>query len=149
MPEKTLYLVSCVSGKGPSPAPARELYTSQWFVLTRRFVESTGSPWFILSAEHGLVAPNDVIAPYERTLNAMGVKARRAWALRVQEQMNHALPAAERCVVLAGERYREFLMNFLRERYAVEVPMQGLAIGQQLQWLSRCTRPSPDMCPGL
>jgi hypothetical protein len=149
MSEKTLYLVSCVSGKCESPAPARELYTSQWFTLTRRFVEHTGSPWFIVSAEHGLVAPDDVIAPYERTLNTMGIDARRKWALRVKDQMDAAFPTADRCVVLAGERYREFLMDYLRTRYVVDVPMQGLAIGQQLQWLSRRRAPVSEAAPGL
>jgi hypothetical protein len=148
MTEKTLYLVSCVSGKLEHAAPARELYTSQWFGLTRRFVEHSGSPWFILSAGHGLVDPDDVIAPYERTLNAMAIDARRDWARRVTEQMDAVLPAAEHCVVLAGERYREFLMDYLRARYAVDVPMQGLAIGQQLQWLSRRPAPRVDATAG-
>jgi hypothetical protein len=149
MTDKTIYLVSCVSGKGPVPAPARELYTSQWFALTRRFVEQTRSPWFILSAEHGLIGADQVIAPYERTLNTMGVEARRAWARGVIEKMETALPAADRCVVLAGERYRENLMDYLRTRYTVEVPMQGLAIGQQLQWLSRRPVPEQDARTGL
>ena len=107
MTENTLYLVSCVSGKQESPAAARELYTSQWFGLTRRFVENSGSPWFILSAEHELVDPDHVIAPYERTLNTMGVEVRRDWARRVKDQMEVALPPADRCVMLAGERSEE------------------------------------------
>ena len=148
MTEKTLYLVSCVSGKLESPAPACELYTSQWFGLTRRFVENTGAPWFILSAEHGLVDPDHVIAPYERTLNTMGIDARRDWARRVKVQMDAVLPAVDRCVVLAGERYREFLIDYLRTRYVVDVPMQGLAIGQQLQWLSRRPGLAPDSAMG-
>ncbi|WP_429838091.1 DUF6884 domain-containing protein [Burkholderia gladioli] len=41
-----------------------------------------------------------------------------------------------RCAVLAGERYREFLVEYLRSRFELEIPMQGLAIGRQLQWLT-------------
>jgi len=45
--------------------------------------------------------------------------------------------------MLAGERYREFLVPELAEHgYATDVPMRGLGIGRQLQWLSQQTGPS-------
>jgi hypothetical protein len=40
-------------------------------------------------------------------------------------------------VVFAGLRYREFLMEHLNQRWTVEVPLEGLGIGKQLQWLKR------------
>jgi hypothetical protein len=43
-------------------------------------------------------------------------------------------------VVLAGARYREFLLDYLKARFAtVELPMEGLKIGKQLQWLAANT----------
>jgi len=94
-------------------------------------------PWFILSAEHGLLNPDTVTRPYEKTLNTMGVAERRAWAQRVIRQMGTDLPPANRIVVLAGQRYREFLMGYLSNRFAdVEVPLEGLRIGEQLSWLA-------------
>jgi len=132
----TVYLVSCVGEKQRHPAPARALYTSEWFVRARAFVEAAGAPWFILSAEHGLLGPDERVAPYERTLNGMGVAERRDWAARVVRAMQARLPAADRVVVLAGARYREFLMPYLERRFArVEVPMENLRIGEQLAWL--------------
>jgi hypothetical protein len=105
--------------------------------LARTGIEGTHSPWFILSAEYGLVSPDQVLAPYERTLNTMRKAERNAWATRVKVQMETRLPAADRIVVLAGQRYRESLMDYLRQRVGtVEVPMEGLAIGRQLQYLS-------------
>ncbi len=68
-----VYLVSCVSKKRSSRAPAKDLYLSDWFIKARNFVEANGGPWFILSAEHGLVAPDDLLEPYEKTLNTMSV----------------------------------------------------------------------------
>ena len=92
--EDTVYLVSCVGMKRAEPAPARELYISPWFKGVRELVERSGLPWFILSAEHGLVSPNEILAPYERTLNTMGKEERRAWARRVQAQMEQRLPGS-------------------------------------------------------
>src|SRR5437899_2180268 len=115
-PKTTVYLVSCVSKKRTTPSLARDLYISDWFLKARDYVESTGSPWFILSAEYGLVSPDQTVAPYERTLNTMSKAERNTWATRVKAQMEKRLPAADRIVVLAGQRYREFLMDYLRQR---------------------------------
>src|SRR5213594_2732430 len=95
-------------------------------------------PWFILSAEHGLVAPETTIAPYGKTLKTLSMHERRAWGQRVITQMESTLPDAERVVILAGIPYREFLMDYLRRRFhRVEIPMEGLRIGEQLSWLGR------------
>jgi len=136
--DSTAYLVSCVSRKREQACPARELYVSDLFRKARRFAEASGCPWFILSAEHGLVAPDQVIAPYERTLNTMRAADRRAWGERVAVQLAAAIPELSRVVFLAGKRYREFLGQQLASRgVEILVPMEGLRIGEQLSWLEQ------------
>jgi hypothetical protein len=122
----TLYLVSCVSVKLGHAAFARELYCSPWFKAARRYVESNGGRWRILSAKHGAIHPDTVIEPYEETLNTKTRTERAEWALRVLEQ----IPTADRYVLLAGKRYAEFLAAALN----AELPLKGLGIGQQLTW---------------
>ena len=140
--DRRIYLVSCVSQKTPYPAPAQHLNTSIWFQKARAYVLKSGSPWFILSAEYGLVHPDDVLTPYDKTLNNMSAAERRAWAEKVQSQMGQSLPDADEVVILAGTRYREHLEDWLYPRFArVQVPMRGLQIGKQLQWL---TENEPD-----
>jgi hypothetical protein len=40
--------------------------------------------------------------------------------------------------MFAGERYREFLIEPLQQRgLEVEIPMEGLRQGEQLEWLAR------------
>jgi hypothetical protein len=130
-------LVSCVKSKQPNPAPARDLYTSALFRKMRAFAERNADRWFILSAEHGLVEPSQILAPYERTLNRMRRAERDEWASRVRAQPSETLPAGAEVTVLAGERYREGLVPFLRERgYFVSIPLEGLPFGKQLQFLS-------------
>ena len=60
---QTVALVSCVSMKRSTPCQARDLYVSPWFLKARAYVEAGKSPWFILSAEYGLVRPDRVVAP--------------------------------------------------------------------------------------
>ncbi len=133
-----LYLISCVSGKLSTPAPAKDLYTSDWFRKARAYVERKDQPWFILSAKHGLVHPDTVIARYEKTLNFMPVAERRAWARMVLAEVEPHLAGVGSVVFLAGQRYREFLEPALCDRgIAVIVPMAGLRIGEQLSWLGQ------------
>jgi len=129
-------LVSCVKTKANKALPACDLYISSWFTKAKSLVERQGIDWFILSAEHGLVDPKTVIAPYERTVNKMGVADRREWAAKVIEQMSEVLPEADEIIILAGNRYRENLMPYLCDRFPkVSVPMEGLTSGRQLNWL--------------
>jgi hypothetical protein len=74
--EKTIYLISCVRKKCAAPTMAKDLYTSSWFKKARLFAEATGCPWFILSAKHGLLSPDRVVAPYEKTLTTLPVAER-------------------------------------------------------------------------
>ena len=136
-----MYLVSCVSKKRGRPAKAKELYVSPWFRKARGFVERRQARWFILSAEYGLVRPEKIIDPYEKTLNTMGVAERRKWAEMVIEQMRSELPDAPQIVLFAGQRYREFLLDYLQQRYPeVAAPLSRLGIGEQLGWFDRDSR---------
>lgn len=132
-----LCLVSCVKPKLPQRAPARDLYVSPFFRKARAYIEGQRWPWFILSAEHGLLHPDVVVAPYDRTLTNMRVRQRRAWASGVMQALEGQLADVKTVVVLAGARYREFLEPALQTRgIDVRVPMAGLRIGEQLSWLN-------------
>jgi hypothetical protein len=129
-------LVSCVKTKRKSAVAAKNLYISQLFMGMRCYAEQNADAWFILSAKHGVLRPDQVVAPYERTLKNMPKRDRVAWAKRVQLQLLELLPAGAAVVVLAGERYREGVVPFLESHgFTVEVPMDGKNFGQQLHWL--------------
>ena len=132
-----IVLVSCVKRKLPHSASARELYTSDWFQKARRIVEASGSRWFVLSSLYGLVAPHTKIAPYDHTLNTLGVVERRAWATKVLDKLLPETAGQRRVVMFAGHRYREFLVEPLRRHgITVVVPMAHLRRWEQLAWLS-------------
>jgi len=134
----TIALVSCVKAKRPAPSPARDLYTSHLFCALRRYAETSADSWYILSAEHGLVDPDRILAPYDRTLNKMPKRERDAWAERVRGQICEEVPDDAEIIILAGARYREGLEAPLREQgFTVTVPLEGLPIGKQLQRLKQ------------
>jgi len=132
----TLYLVSCVGMKRNLPARAKDLYVSPWFLKARQYVEARSQRWRILSAKHGVVEPDAMIEPYNETLNTMSVRDRKAWSERVLRELRELAAPGDTVVFLAGARYREFLIPALAtDGVTVEVPMEGLRIGKQLQWL--------------
>jgi hypothetical protein len=142
---RTVALVSCVGEKTATPAPAAELYQSAWFKKARAWAEQSADRWYILSAEYGLLRPGAITAPYERTLNAMGRQERSAWAEKALSQIVTELKEGDRVIVLAGERYRADLVPALRRlEYTVEIPLQGLGIGEQLAWFKGQMSPESD-----
>jgi hypothetical protein len=114
------------------------LYTSAWFRGVRDIVEASGGRWFLLSSLYGLVAPDAVIAPYDHTLDSLGVAERQAWATKVLERLLPEAAGFRRIVMFAGVRYREFLIGPLEQSgKVVDIPMENLRRGEQLAWLTQ------------
>lgn len=65
---RDIVLVSCSKTTVDHPAAASDLYDSPLFHQARSYAERSEKRRFILSAEHGLVAPDEWLAPYERYL---------------------------------------------------------------------------------
>lgn len=129
-------LVSCVSKKDSHPCAAQDLYQSTWFLKARAYVEQQYPVWYILSAQHGLLQPGEVVAPYDKTLNKTSAHERRQWSAIVLEQVQQTLNIQNEIHIFAGMRYREYLVPLLgKAGYTVVLPLEGLKIGQQLSWL--------------
>lgn len=134
-------LVGCVMEKRTSPAPAKDLYTSPLFVGRRKAVEGSCDRWFVLSALHGLVDPEEQLEPYDRTLNSLGRAERRLWSTRVLDALEEELGLlrGHHFELHAGATYLDFgLQDGLIERGAtVSWPTRGLPMGKQLQYYAR------------
>jgi hypothetical protein len=133
-------LVACVGKKRPIATRAKDLYDSPLFAKSRTYAERHSDGWYILSAKYGLVHPEKVIEPYEETLNTKPRRERDEWAQKVWGELRHILTPGDCAILLAGSKYRESLMPLMTAHGCeVKVPMEGLGIGQQLQWLKRQT----------
>lgn len=133
---QTIVLISCVKSKLDVPARAADLYTSTLFRLNLAYAQKLQpDAIYILSAKHGLLDPDQVIEPYEMTLNNMGEYDKRVWALQVLAALRRKADLnADRFIFLAGVNYRKYLIPHLAH---VEIPLEGLALGMQMQELKR------------
>lgn len=130
-------LVGCVKMKLDHAAPAEELYISPLFRKRRAFAESTGRPWFILSAQHGLIAPDHVLSPYDMRLSDQSAGYRDRWGARVVQQLEDAGVAlsGKHFELHAGQAYVDPLGWRLTDAGARVVwPFKGLSQGQHLAW---------------
>jgi hypothetical protein len=142
--------VACSALKLDRPARAADLYTSPLFRLSVRWLtEKWGAHrWYVLSARHGLVAPETVLEPYDQTLAKSSKAERAAWGEMVAEQVYREWRKSGSewlMQVLAGKSYCDPLDRALHAKVnprtvishlGFDEPLRGKTIGGRLQWLS-------------
>lgn len=118
---------------------AENLYSSELFYKSRRYAQANYDGWAILSAQHGLVRPGDVLAPYDRKLSTLSRAERAELARKVSQQASELSLEAAQVISICGEEYDELLIDagvsFERK---VEF---SLPIGKKLQALDAATDP--------
>jgi hypothetical protein len=104
-------------------------------------VERSCTGWFILSALHGLVDPDDVLEPYEKTLTIASRQERRRWSEDVLLTLERVLGdiGSHTFEIHAGAAYANFgLTEGLDHAGAqVELPLEGMTMGQRLAYYKR------------
>ena len=137
-------LVGCVKKKASTPQLARDLYASALFDGRRAYVERSCSEWWILSALHGLVHPDQVLEPYDVTLKNAGRAERRDWSHRVLAALDErvALRPGDVVEFHAGSEYRDWGLvdGLLARGVTVETPTEGIPLGRQLAFYAEARR---------
>jgi hypothetical protein len=132
-------LVGCASQKLKREAPARELYVSTLFKKASTYAEANSDIWFVLSAKHGLVHPDQMLEPYDMKLGTKAAGPIHTWAAKVRFQLNEwTLPGSiEEVLLLAGGQYAIAAGSPANPApWTVTDPMKGMGIGQRLQFLT-------------
>lgn len=133
-------LISCAKSKQDYTCAAKELYSkSDLFKKEYRFAKTLADKIYILSAKHGLVDENEVVAPYNQTLCGAKVNIKKEWAKNVLHQMEQTFDLKnDELIFLAGRNYTAYLIPALREKYDTKIilPLENVgSIGKQKQYL--------------
>lgn len=129
---RTVVLVGCGSAKQSGVNRGKNLYTSNYFTLKRLYAVDKGDEWYILSAEHGVLDPDDLVACYDRTMDDVDDDV---WAEMVLDQLPDVSDAE--VVVLAGSDYLDpILPGLLRQAGKVSLPTRGMELPERMSWLS-------------
>jgi len=140
-----IVLISCVSMKQSQKAKAVDMYISPWFKYAVGYAKTLKADRaFILSAKYGLLKYDDIIEPYELTLNKMLKPERIAWSDRVLCRLREEADMQnDYFIFLAGQRYRENLIKHMADYSA---PLSALGIGKQLQYMKNSVENSAPEC---
>jgi len=133
---KNIVLISCVSKKLEKKSTVESIYISSLFKKNLKYAKSLKpNEIYILSAKHGLLKLTDEIEPYDKTLNNMRSNEIKEWSKKVVNQLKSVADLKnDEFTFLAGVKYRKFLIPELSK---IKIPMKGLKIGFQLQWLTK------------
>lgn len=128
-------LISCVSKKKSIPSKACDLYISPLFQKSKKYAQQRCEKYMILSAKYGLLNPQELIEPYNMTLNDLNKSERQSWADKVFLKLKENLTKETKIIFLAGENYRHFLEKKIQD-FGIDTatPLINMSIGEQLQW---------------
>ncbi|MEQ8387040.1 MAG: hypothetical protein RH949_32255 [Coleofasciculus sp. A1-SPW-01] len=148
---RQILLIAGVAKKLNYKAPAIELYCSPLFKATRRYADATANEFYLLSALHGVVHPQQILEPYECNPYKLSPFQRRAWCNKVINQLRAIAPLGAEFVILGGRQYYAGIIEPLEaaQLYTVTTPLAGLAIGRKLHWLKVNTPSFRQLSLGL
>lgn len=128
-----IVFLSCVKSKRKRRCEAQEMYISDLFIKSLQYAKQLKpTAIYILSAKYGLLKLNDMIEPYELTLNNMTEKQRKMWACKVIKQCQQkGINFNDKAIFLCGKHYRKYVMTKFKNSQA---PLSHLGIGKQLQF---------------
>lgn len=138
-------LIGCGKAKRDTTAPAKDLYTGTLFRLARAWAETHADRWLVISAAHGLVEPQRVLEPYDRTLAGKSFDAVSQFCFWCQADYARLLMdlggRPQKITILAGKHYVSPLLKFTAIAHAnYELPLSGLGIGDRQKWLRTQSR---------
>jgi hypothetical protein len=132
----TVALVSCGKRKRSATSPARDLYTSPTFRLSRSWAETCADRWFVLSAKHGLVHPGSYLDPYDLSLSSLPAIEITKWYDQVASALLEILEQDDVVVLLTGSLYGDGVRARIgSERRMVLDPLRGMTLSRRQQWL--------------
>lgn len=132
---RRLAFLSCVSMKSEKACKAKDMYISPLFKYSYKFALNAGvNEIYILSAKYGVIKDDEIITPYNLTLNDMSRNERISWSENVNLKFKQIIKPDDKILLLAGLKYYEFL-DFIIPSSNVYNPLKNMPIGKRLQYL--------------
>ena len=108
-----IVLIGCSKSKLDHCAPARDFYQGPIFKKSLAAAEKLypEAQIYVLSAKYGLVPIDQVICPYDETLNGKPANHIKNWVAKVINQMKKLGidPQNDNFIIFAGKNYRKYL----------------------------------------
>lgn len=131
-----IVLLSCGKAKQKIRTRAINMYIGNYFQKVSRYAKSLQPDLlFILSAKYGLLRSNQVISPYNITLNNFTLSQIKNWSnLVINDLKKVSNIDSDKFIILAGVNYRKFLIPHLKNH---EIPFKNIPMGKQLKIIKK------------
>lgn len=128
-----IVFLSCGKTKAKCECKACEMYQGDLFKKSFEYAKTLNPrKIYILSAKYKVLELDDVISPYELTLNKMSKRERKKWAYECYLQLKaKEQDFNEEVIFLCGENYRKYLSQLFKNSKS---PLQGISFGNQLKF---------------
>lgn len=139
-----IVLIGCGKTKQDHRCEAQDMYTGSLFKMRRRYAETSGCAWWIISARYGLIRPEQEIAPYDETITQLLNVDRAAWYVAVTHELLNQF--ADRpgpfhymrethVEIHAGSDYADNLCDVLIGcGLSAGKPLKGMGLPAQMRW---------------
>lgn len=112
--EKTLIIAGCSKLKKDYETKAIDLYWGQIFKSIKKYIEINDYELYILSAKHGLIKKDEIIAPYNQTIKTKkDIKELKEKILK--NDLLKTIEDYDRIELLMGNSYQEALTKAIIE----------------------------------
>lgn len=118
MKSNILLVISCSKGKLENSAPAKNLYTGQLFKALAKLATQNQWDLRILSGKLGLIAPNDIIEPYNQKLQSNQEDIKRVQALTLPK-LEILIPHYDKIIVFMSKNYRRVIEPLVNEKFVI------------------------------
>jgi hypothetical protein len=122
---------------------AREQFDlSPLFRRARDFCDREYGEWHIITVQHGLIAPHQVIGGDDPALHKLSAAERWLWADGIARQLQARLERSAEShtfVLYASQRYA-MLLSRAAPFATFELPLAGMSLGQQIRWYEQRLR---------
>lgn len=111
---KKIILIACSAGKKDTHDKAKDMYTSPLFRKSWKYAQKLGyDKIFILSDKYYLLAPEDEIDTYDKSLKNCKSRERKEWAKTVLEKLTLTKSNLknDKFIILAGKMHYEHLIG--------------------------------------
>ncbi len=139
--KQTIILISCGKRKLDRSARADELYTSPRSRLAVGLTSILRYPFRIVSAAHGLLRPDQIVSPYDVSLDGLTSDELTEWRAKVAKDLASFPIHVCRFLLLGSDDYIHQISIVLTEIGADYIaPMTGCPANQQTAWLKKAAR---------